>query len=216
MASALAMKVLAGVTTSSPGPTPTARSASSRADVPESTPTACATPQYAASSSSKAATSPPRMKSQFVSTRAQEPATSAEIASTWGRRSTNGMRKGILDRALRDRGHAHGRASGLHGHVDGLEHRHDVAPKGAVGGGRIARPHAVEEMHRLVAQRLAGLDPGAHDVPVPEGELELAEGHGGGPARRAPRTEHADALLRVHVVEDDALVGGDDDEFAHL
>ena len=42
-----------GTTTSSPGPTPIARSARVRASVPLATPTACAAPQYAANSRSK-------------------------------------------------------------------------------------------------------------------------------------------------------------------
>ena len=50
------MKVLAGRTTSPPGPTPTARSASSRASVPLATPTQCATSTNAAYSCSKSAT----------------------------------------------------------------------------------------------------------------------------------------------------------------
>ena len=51
-----------GTTTSSPGPTPMARSASVIASVPLPTPIACGAPMYAASSASKASTSGPRMK----------------------------------------------------------------------------------------------------------------------------------------------------------
>ena len=47
-ASAVAMKELVGTMTSSPGPMPSARSASSSASVPEETPTACSVPQYSA------------------------------------------------------------------------------------------------------------------------------------------------------------------------
>ena len=61
-ASAVAMKVFAGMMTSSPAPTPTARKASSRASVPLDTPTTCPTPMYSAYSSSKAVTSGPPMK----------------------------------------------------------------------------------------------------------------------------------------------------------
>ena len=55
-ASAVAMKVLAGSTTSSPGPTDAARNAISSASVPFATPTQCSTPQKRAYASSKVAT----------------------------------------------------------------------------------------------------------------------------------------------------------------
>ena len=47
-ASAVAMNELAGTTTSSPGPTSSARRASTSASVPEETPTACAASHQAA------------------------------------------------------------------------------------------------------------------------------------------------------------------------
>ena len=61
-ASAAATNDSAGVTTASPAPIPSARSASSSASDPEATPTACATPERAASHRSKASTRGPRMK----------------------------------------------------------------------------------------------------------------------------------------------------------
>ena len=54
-ASAVAMNVLAGTITRSPGRTPSARSASTSASVPEETATQCPTSQAAANSASKAA-----------------------------------------------------------------------------------------------------------------------------------------------------------------
>ncbi len=58
-ASAVAMNVLAGRITSPPGPTPTARSASSSASVPLATPMQCADPTNAAYSSSNRLTAGP-------------------------------------------------------------------------------------------------------------------------------------------------------------
>ena len=52
-ASAVAMNVIDGTTTSSPGPTPRARNASARASVPEPTPAASGTPWAAANARSK-------------------------------------------------------------------------------------------------------------------------------------------------------------------
>src|SRR3984893_13879546 len=80
----------AGVMTSSPGPMPRARMPSSRADMPESSPMACSTPQYRANSSSKAATSPPSMKSAFSITLRTAACTSAPMAACWAFRSTRG------------------------------------------------------------------------------------------------------------------------------
>ncbi len=59
-----------GTTTSSPGPTPIARSAIVSASVPLATPIACRVPQYAANSASKPETSGPRMKRPESTTRA--------------------------------------------------------------------------------------------------------------------------------------------------
>ncbi len=59
IASPVAMKVFATVTTSSPGPIPCARSASCSASVPFATAQACVVPQKAANSRSSSATSGP-------------------------------------------------------------------------------------------------------------------------------------------------------------
>ena len=57
----VATQVFAAVITSSPGADPSARSASAIASVPEFSPTACATPQYAANSASNPSSAgPPR------------------------------------------------------------------------------------------------------------------------------------------------------------
>ena len=61
-ASAVAKKVNGLVITSSPGPMPKARSASTRASVPLATATAWRTPTQSAASASKARTLGPRMK----------------------------------------------------------------------------------------------------------------------------------------------------------
>jgi len=58
-ASAVAMNVLTGTTTSSPGPTPAACRARRTASVPELTPAQKRTPQYSAKAASKAAPSGP-------------------------------------------------------------------------------------------------------------------------------------------------------------
>ncbi len=90
-APAVAMKVLAGTTTSSPGPTPLARRASSTASVPLPTPTQCATPPNSAYSRSKAATSSPPMNAVFASTRSN-PARTSSATSAWAAlRSTSGI-----------------------------------------------------------------------------------------------------------------------------
>ncbi len=59
--STVAKKLSEGTTTSSPGPTPRARSAIASASVPLATPTQCSAPIQAANSDSKASTSGPRM-----------------------------------------------------------------------------------------------------------------------------------------------------------
>ncbi len=58
-ASAVAMKVLTGTNTSSPGPTSAASSASLTASVPELTPTAWSQPQKAAKAASNSLSSGP-------------------------------------------------------------------------------------------------------------------------------------------------------------
>ena len=58
-ASAVAMKVLTGTMTSSPGPTPAACSARRTASVPVLTPTQCAAPQNAANAASNSVSSGP-------------------------------------------------------------------------------------------------------------------------------------------------------------
>lgn len=59
--STVAKKLSEGTTTSSPGPTPSARKAIARASVPLPTPTQCSAPIQAANSDSNASTSGPRM-----------------------------------------------------------------------------------------------------------------------------------------------------------
>ena len=68
IASALAKNVNEGTTTSSPGPTPMARSAIVIASVPLATPIACSTPSSCANSVSNAATFGPRMNAELSTT----------------------------------------------------------------------------------------------------------------------------------------------------
>ena len=75
------MNELAGTMTSSPGPMPSARSASDSASVPDDTPTAYALPQYAANSSSKASSSAPNVNAPWRATRAT---TSSSCSSRTG------------------------------------------------------------------------------------------------------------------------------------
>jgi len=60
-----AIKLLAGVITSSPGPIPKARIPNSKADIPLSKPTAYFTPQNAANSFSNSETSSPKIKEEL-------------------------------------------------------------------------------------------------------------------------------------------------------
>ena len=90
-ASAVATNVLAGSTTSSPRPTPAARRASSTASVPLATPTQCWTPENAANSRSKPATSSPPTKAVFSMTRLKPVLTSSATSAWAARRSTSGI-----------------------------------------------------------------------------------------------------------------------------
>src|SRR5215204_947106 len=76
--------------TSSPAPTPQARSARYRASVPEPTPIACSTPQYAASSASNDRTFGPSTSSIPDSTSSIAARISGWSARYWAFRSTNG------------------------------------------------------------------------------------------------------------------------------
>ena len=82
--------VFACVTTSSPGPMPSARSASSIASVPFAQPTACAFPFQAASSASNARPSSPSTNQPRSSTRAAAASSSGRIAAVARARSLNG------------------------------------------------------------------------------------------------------------------------------
>jgi hypothetical protein len=90
-ASAVAMNVFAGRIASSPGPTPTARNASSSASVPLATPTQCWTPANAAYSRSNPATSSPPTNAVSASTRLKPTATSSATSACAACRSTNGI-----------------------------------------------------------------------------------------------------------------------------
>src|SRR5437764_806496 len=91
MASAVAANVCATVITSSPGFTPTAHSASSRASVPLAQATTSRTPQYAANSASNSATSWPRTNSEAENTRSIAAESSGRSRSCCARRSASGM-----------------------------------------------------------------------------------------------------------------------------
>ena len=94
-ASAVAMNVLAGTMTSPPGPTPAARSASSRASVPLATPMQWSTPMNSAYFCSKSATAGPSTKAVAAKTEASPDSTSAAISACWDARSTNGTLIGV-------------------------------------------------------------------------------------------------------------------------
>ncbi len=90
IASTVATNVLAGTTTSSPGPIPTARRARWRASVPLATPTAYRVPQNSAHSSSNCVTrSPPTNCCDLVSC-SQPASTSSRTSSDMPPRSRNG------------------------------------------------------------------------------------------------------------------------------
>src|SRR4029453_7311615 len=86
----VAKKLEGGVKPRAPGPTPRAASPSARASVPEFTPTACGTPQYAAIASSKPATRAPSTSCWLSSTPDTAARTSAPTSASWARRSRNG------------------------------------------------------------------------------------------------------------------------------
>ncbi len=116
-ARAVAMKVLAGSNTLSPGPIPRACIAIQRASVPLATLTQCLLPTNPAKSRSNSATAGPRMKSHRSRTPATAASTSGLIERYWAFRSTRGIFKGGLpaceiptDRA--DAGSSVGRAPG--------------------------------------------------------------------------------------------------------
>ena len=90
IASAVAMKVLGTVITSSPSPTPMARRISPRASVPLPTPMAWRTPQNSANSASKRSTNGPPEKAVASSTCWMASPISPRMDSYCAFRSTNG------------------------------------------------------------------------------------------------------------------------------
>src|SRR5215212_6415851 len=96
-ASQVAIYVLEGTTTSSPGPTSHARRIKCKASNPLLTPTQCCAPTYAANSCSNARTSLPRMYRPLASTRATA-ASSSCFSSAYGAvRSRNGIAASVID-----------------------------------------------------------------------------------------------------------------------
>ncbi len=90
MASAAATNEKAGVTTASPAPTPSARSDSSIASVPDATPTACSTPHACASQRSNSSTGAPRMNFAAAPSLAIAATTSSFTAACCAARSLSG------------------------------------------------------------------------------------------------------------------------------
>ncbi|OPY10207.1 MAG: hypothetical protein A4E68_00012 [Syntrophaceae bacterium PtaB.Bin095] len=90
IASAVAMKVFGTVTTSSPGPMPSAMRLSQRASVPFPTPTACLQPQNAAKSFSNFATKGPPAKAVFSMTSPMAAWISSLMVWYWAFRSKKG------------------------------------------------------------------------------------------------------------------------------
>ena len=91
IANAVKVAVMGLVITSSPTPTPSERSASVIASVPEATPTACAVPTIDANSCSKASTSGPKTNQPLSITRVKASRISASSAACWMIRLTKGM-----------------------------------------------------------------------------------------------------------------------------
>src|SRR5690606_26957619 len=89
--SAVAKKVKGVVITSSPGPIPRASSVRTRASVPLATPTPWAAPQRAATSSSRACTSGPRIYRPPSNTPSTAFSTSSRIDRYWAFRSIKGI-----------------------------------------------------------------------------------------------------------------------------
>src|SRR5262245_57668718 len=90
MAHDVAMNVMGTVITSSPGPTPAAKSARCRADVPELTATQCLAPTYWAKAASNSATRGPRMKAADSAACSSAGNTSAFNPANWAFKSMNG------------------------------------------------------------------------------------------------------------------------------
>src|SRR5665213_1318202 len=90
IAPAVAKNVNGTVMTSSPGPIPSASSASSSASEPDAHPMACRTPQYSAALASNALTSSPRMKYCESITRSTAAVISFLIPAYCARRSRSG------------------------------------------------------------------------------------------------------------------------------
>ena len=87
-ASAVAMKLLLGTTTSSPGPTPAALSASSRAEVPDETPTAWSVSHQDAKACSNFSTSSPRVNAPSRAMRSTASRSSVNSSgSAWSSRT---------------------------------------------------------------------------------------------------------------------------------
>jgi hypothetical protein len=87
---AVAKNEYGDVTTSSPGPTPSAINAASRASVPEDTPMAWRTPSSEEISRSNASTSAPRMNCWLSHTRAIAARISSRIGANCAFRSSSG------------------------------------------------------------------------------------------------------------------------------
>ena len=123
IASAVAMKVLGTVMTSSPGPTPSASSAIQRASVPLPTPTHSVHPQKGAKAFSNSATKGPPAKAVLSITACRAEWISGLMASYWAFRSRKGTcmetpwgimewwNDGIMERLRKRRFHHRGTES---------------------------------------------------------------------------------------------------------
>src|SRR6188508_1982241 len=89
-APAVAKNENVGVMTSSPGPTPSAISATSSASVPDDRPTAWPTPMYPAISRSNPSTSGPPMKRWLSQTRAMAASSRSRSGPYWPCKSSKG------------------------------------------------------------------------------------------------------------------------------
>src|SRR5690349_11499076 len=173
IASAEAMKLFAAVMTSSPGPISYARKANSRADVPESTPTANCTSQKRANSSSNKRTSRPRMKSVSRTTLETAASISCAILAYCAARSTNGTCDcGVCIRIVLLYLHLLSFVFDRPAHR--FQHANYLAPLDPAADGPLAQPHAFQKVAALVFEGLGWLDARADDVAVANLKAELA------------------------------------------
>src|SRR5207302_5962432 len=170
MAKAEAIKLLAAVITSSPGPMSYARRASSNAEVPESRPTAYRASQKAANSSSKRRTSRPRIKSASWITLDVASLISSAIVRYCAVRSTKGICGGcfvcidICVDMITFAFYLHLQSLAFDGPIHGFENSHNIPSLDSAANRALPGPDAFQEMAALVLERLDRFDARADNV----------------------------------------------------